>query len=404
MEVLHARCSGLDVHKKTVTACVVTPESKEIKTFGTMTDDLLLMSDWLIECGVTHVAIESTGVYWKPIYNLLEGLEIELVVVNARDIKQVPGRKTDVKDAEWIADLLRHGLVRGSFIPGRDQRELRELVRYRQSLIRERAREANRVQKVLEGANIKLSSVATNVLGASGKKMIEEIISGNEDTAALAQMARGKLRNKTAELEKSLKGLLGAHQRMILSTQMRHIEFLDKQIEELSEEIGGRMRPFDEAIERLDAIPGIGRKAAENILAEISIEMNRFPSAAHLASWAGICPGNNESAGKRKSGRITKGDVWLKTALVQAAQSAARTKNTYFSAQYKRVAARRGAKRAVVAVAHSILVIIYHMLKFGTPFTDLGSDYFDKRNQDAIVRRSIKRLEDLGYKVVVEAA
>ncbi len=325
-------------------------------------------------------------------------------MINARDIKQVPGRKTDVKDAEWIADLLRHGLVKGSFIPDRDQRELRELARYRQSLIRERSREANRVQKVLEGANIKLSSVATNVLGVSGRSMIEAIIAGNEDASALAKMAKGRLKSKTAELEKSLKGLVGPHQRMLLLTQMRHIEFLDRQIAELSDEIGERMRPFDEAIERIDEIPGIGRKAAESILAEIGLDMNRFPSAAHIASWAGLCPGNNESAGKRRSGRTTKGNVWLKSSLVQAAQSASHTKNTYLSAQYRRIAARRGSKRAIVAVAHSILVILYHMLKSGTPYIDLGQDYFDKRNEDAIVRRTIKRLEGLGYKVMVETA
>ncbi len=404
MEVLHKRCCGLDVHKRSITACLITPEGRKMRTFGTMTEDLLELADWLTKEGCTHVAMESTGVYWKPAYNLLEGLGMDLLVVNARHIKAVPGRKTDVADAEWIADLLRHGLLRGSFIPDKDQRELRELVRYRQSLIRERAAEANRIQKVLEGANIKLGSVASDILGKSGRSILKAIISGTDDPSLLADMAQGRLKNKMAELKRALRGLLGEHQRMLLSTQMRHIEFLDQEIEGLSEEIKKRMHSFEEAIERVDEIPGIGRRVAEQVLAETGLNMERFPTDAHITSWAGVAPGNNESAGKRKSGKSNKGNKWLKATLIEAANATSRSKDTYLSAQYHRLAARRGKKRAALAVAHTILVIIYHMLKKGTSYQELGANYFDKRDEKAVVLRSLKRLEALGYKVVLEAA
>ncbi len=404
MEVLHKRCCGLDVHKRSITACLITPEGRKMRTFGTMTEDLLELADWLTKEGCTHVAMESTGVYWKPAYNLLEGLGMDLLVVNARHIKAVPGRKTDVADAEWIADLLRHGLLRGSFIPDKDQRELRELVRYRQSLIRERAAEANRIQKVLEGANIKLGSVASDILGKSGRSILKAIISGTDDPSLLADMAQGRLKNKMAELKRALRGLLGEHQRMLLSTQMRHIEFLDQEIEGLSEEIKKRMHSFEEAIERVDEIPGIGRRVAEQVLAETGLNMERFPTDAHITSWAGVAPGNNESAGKRKSGKSNKGNKWLKATLIEAANATSRSKDTYLSAQYHRLAARRGKKRAALAVAHTILVIIYHMLKKGTSYQELGANYFDKRDEKAVVLRSVKRLEALRYKVVLEAA
>lgn len=404
MQIVYERCCGLDVHKQTVVACVITPEGKEVRSFGTMTSDLLELADWLISQEVTHVAMESTGVYWKPIYNLLESHEMELLVVNAQHIKAVPGRKTDVKDAEWIADLLRHGLLRGSYIPNREQRELREVVRYRKSLIRERSAEVNRLQKTLEGANIKLSSVATNVMGKSGRAMLEALISGTSDPQVLAAMAKGRLQSKQPQLEQALAGLVGKHQQLLLSAQLRHIDFLDQQIQVLSLEIEERMRPFEEALARLETIAGVGRRTAEVVMAEIGSDMDRFPTAGHLASWAGMCPGNNESAGKRKSGKTRKGSPWLREALTEAARAAGRTKNTYLASQYHRIAARRGANRAAVAVGHTILVIIYQMLKHGTIYQDLGVNYFDERDKNATVHRAVKRIEKLGYKVTVEPA
>lgn len=404
MEVMHERCCGLDVHKKSVTACIISPEGRQIQTFGTMTKDLLDLADWITSKGCTHVAMESTGIYWKPIYNLLEDQEIEVLVVNAQHIKAVPGRKTDVKDAEWIAMLLRHGLLRGSYIPDRSQRELRELTRYRRSLIEERAREVSRIQKVLEGGNIKLGDVATDVLGKSGREMLKAIISGKTNTDELTEMARGKLKKKREHLKQALEGLLGEHQRMMLATQLRHIEYLEQEIERLHMEIEKRMRPFELPIQAIDEIPGIGREAAEEILAEIGSEMERFPNAAHISSWAGLCPGNNESAGKRKTGKTRKGNPHLRASLVRAARSAARTKGSYLSSLYNRLAGRRGGNRAAVAVAHALLVIIYHMLKKGTAYEDLGPNHFDQINKEAAVRRSVKHLETLGYKVILKVA
>ena len=401
MQVVHERCAGLDVHKKTVVASVLSPEGQETRTFGTMTRDLLLLADWLTERGVTHVAMESTGVYWKPVYNLLED-QFTLLVVNAHHIKAVPGRKTDVKDAEWIADLLRHGLVRGSFIPSRPQRELRELTRARRSLIQQRAQVANRIQKVLEGANIKLASVATDVVGVSGRAMLEAMVAGTEDPQVLAEMARGTLRKKTQALEEALEGLVGPHQRLLLGTHLRHLDFLDGEIARLDEEVAARLRPFEQVLERVDAIPGIGRRVAEDILSEIGTDMSRFPTAAHLTSWARVCPGNNESAGKRKSGSTGHGNSWLRPILVQAAQSASRTKGTYLAAQYHRIAARRGGKRAIMALAHTILVTIYYMLTRGTVYSDLGGNYFDERDRQATIRRAVRRIEGLGYTVTLK--
>ena len=402
MEVLYERCCGLDVHKKGIVACIITPEGKETRTFGTMTDDLLKLADWLASRHVTHVAMESTGSYWKPVYNLLE-TEFTLVLGNAQHIKIVPGRKTDVKDAEWIADLLRHGLIRGSFVPDRSQRELRELLRYRRSLIQERAREVNRIQKVLEGANIKLGNVASDVLGASGRAMLSAIVQGMEDANALADLAKGRLRDKHQELEKALKGLIGPHQRMVIGCQLEHLAFLEAQIAKLDTEVADRMSPFDGDIHLADSIPGIDVRVAQDILGEIGRHMDQFPDAAHLASWAGVSPGNNRSAGKRRSGRTRRGNRWLRAALVVAARSALRCTGTYMNAQYHRLAARRGDKRAVLAVAHSILVMIYTMLKKGVTYQELGPDYFDKRNRQSTVRRAVQRIESLGYKVMLEA-
>ncbi|PTQ55740.1 MAG: Mobile element protein [Candidatus Carbobacillus altaicus] len=381
---------------------MITPEIKEIRTFSTMTDDLILLVDWIKSNGCTHVAMESTASFWKPIYNLLELEDIQTLVVNAKSIKNVPGRKTDVKDAEWIANLLRHGLLQGSFIPNRDQRELRELIRYRRSLIDERAREVNRVQKVLEGANIKLSSVASDVLGKSGRAMIEAMITGEENPELLSELAQRRLKNKKADLQRALKGLMGNHQKLMLAAQLRHIDYLDEEIGRLDEEIKRRMLPFEEDLELLDTIPGVARRTAETIVAEIGTNMDQFPSAAHLCSWAGLCPGQNESAGKRKSGKTRKGNKKLRSALVEAARAAGRTKNTYLSGQYHRIAARRGANRAAVAVAHSILMIAYYILKRRQPYMELGPTYYEERKRDTIIRQSLKKLESLGLKVTVE--
>ena len=324
--------------------------------------------------------------------------------MNAQHIKAVPSRKTDVKDAEWIADLLRHGLVVGSFIPERPQRELRELVRYRRSLIRQRAQMVNRVQKVLEGANIKLSSVASNIMGASGRAMLEAISKGVEDPRILAGCAKGRLREKRPELEEALRGLVGPHQRTMLQSQLRMIQFLDEEVSRMDEEIADRMRPMEEALERVDSIPGMGRRTAEDVLAEIGDNVSRFPTAAHLASWAKVCPGNNESAGKRKTGKTGHGNPWLRDTLVEAAWGATRTKGTYLAAQYHRLAARRGAKRAIMAVAHSILIIVYSLLRNGEEYRELGGNYFDERNRAATVRKAVHRIESLGYQVELQPA
>jgi transposase len=408
MDVVHARCCGLDVHRKTVVACLLTPgprgaPRKEVRTFGTMTEDLLALGDWLAEAGCTHVAMESTGVYWKPLYNLLED-RFELLLVNARHVKAVPGRKTDVKDCEWLAELLRHGLLRPSFVPDRPQRELRELTRYRTALTRERSAEINRLHKALEGANLKLGAVASKALGVSGRDILEALVAGTTDPRLLADLARGKLRAKLPQLERALAGRVGPHQRFLLARQLAHIDFLDETLAQVSAEIAERLRPFDDAVARLDTIPGVGRHTAEILLAEIGPDLGRFPTAGHLASWAGMCPGNDESAGKRRSGTTRKGSKWLRAALVEAGQAAGRTRDTYPAALYHRLAARRGKKRAAVAVGHTILVIAYYLLTRATTYRDLGPNYFDERDRQRVERRLVGRLERLGYKVSLEPA
>jgi transposase len=389
-----------------VTACLVTADAggeptRVTQPFGTMTEDLLALSDWLASAGCTHVAMESTGVYWKPVYNLLEGA-FELLVVNARHVKQVPGRKTDVRDAEWLAELLRHGLLRASFVPDRGQRELRELTRYRTSLVRERTAAANRLQKTLEGANIKLAAVATDVLGKSGREMLAALVGGATDAAAMAQLARGRLREKIPALERALLGSFGAHQRFLVAEHLAQVDFLEGAIERVSAEITERLRAHDAAVTRLDTIPGIGRHVAQALLAEIGVDMARFPTAHHLASWAGMCPGNRESAGKRQSGRTRKGSPWLRVLLVQAAHAAARTRGTYLAAQYRRLATRRGKNRAAVAVGHSILIMAYHLLRDDTLYRDLGPNHFDELDRAALERRLVRGLERLGYTVSLE--
>jgi transposase len=364
-----------------------------------MTPDLLELSDWLVETGCTHVAMESTGVYWKPIYNLMED-RFELLLVNAQHIKRVPGRKTDVQDCEWIADLLQHGLLKASFVPERAERELRELTRYRTSLVRERSAEVNRLQKSLEGANIKLGSVLSDLTGASSRRLLAALLNGDAEAADLAQLVDPRLREKLPDLKRAMTGRFGPHQRFLVARQLRHIGDLDELIDEVSDEIKERMRPFEEQIALLDTIPGVGRWTAEVILAEIGTDMSRFPTAGNLASWAGMCPGNDESAGKRRSGKTRKGSPWLRVALTEAAYAAGRGK-TYLSAQYHRLITRRGKKRAAVAVGHSILVIAYYLLTRGVPFSDLGQQYFDQRDRSALERRLVRRLEALGHHVVL---
>lgn len=403
MQVTYSRCAGLDVHKKTVVACAITPEGQETRTFGAMTKELLALADWLAQRRVTHVAMESTGVYWKPVWNVLEG-SFELLLANAQHIKAVPGRKTDVRDCEWIADLLRHGLLRPSFVPDRTQRELRELTRYRMSLVRERSAEVNRLQQTLEGANIKLASVATDILGKSGRAMLDALVGDALAAPDLAALARGRLREKIPQLEQALAGRFGPHQCFLVTQQLAHIDFLEGAVAQVDAQIEERMRPFEAALARLDSIPGVGRVTAQVLVAEMGSDMGRFPTAGHLASWARLCPGTNESAGKRKSSRTGHGNRWLRAALVEAAQAAARTKQTYFAALYHRLAARRGRKRAVVAVAHSILVSAYYLLQRACTYHDLGANYFDEREREATVRRAVQRVERLGYKVTLEAA
>lgn len=404
MHVVHERCCGLDVHKKNVVACVLTSGGQQVRAFGTVTRELLRLLDWLQEEKVTHLAMESTGVYWKPVFNLLEGHGIELMVVNPAHMKAVPGRKTDVKDAQWIADLLRHGLLSPSRIPERPGRELQEAVRYRRSLVDMRSDEVRRLQKVLEGANIKLGDVATDVVGKSGRDMLHALAAGVTDGAQMAELARGRLRSKRDELKLALEGSVDQHQRFMIEHLLRHVEFLESRIEEISDEIGARMRPFEAAMAAIQEIPGVGKISAQTIMAEIGTDMHHWPNAKAFAAWAKICPGNNQSAGKRRSSSIGRGNQSLRGALVEAAQSAIRVKDSYFAALFHRLKARRGGKRALIAVAHAILVVIYHMLRDGTVYRDMGSDYFDRLDREAIVRRSVRRLENLGYEVTLQDA
>ncbi|WP_419880533.1 IS110 family transposase [Peribacillus sp. B-H-3] len=404
MDVVIERACGMDVHKDNITACIMTPEGKEIQTFSTKTVFLLQLVDWIKQHNCTHVAMESTSVYWKPIVNLLEAEDIEFLVVNAQHMKAVPGRKTDVKDAEWIAKLLRHGLLKASYIPDRNQRELRELVRYRRRIIEERARQHNRIQKVLEGANIKLGSVVSDIMGVSSKDMLRAIADGETDPEKLANFARRTMKKKKEELELALQGYINPHQRLMLKTILTHIDFLSEQIEMLDQEIAQRVSSYQEDIERLDSIPGIATRMAEQILAEIGTDVgNQFPTAAHLCSWAALVPGHNESAGKRKSSRSKKGNKYLRSALTEAAQSVRGSKN-YLGALYRRTAGRKGKKKAAIVVTHAMLRIAYYLLTRKEMYVDLGEDYFDKQRQVSIVRHSVRRLENLGYTVTITEA
>jgi transposase len=406
MEVVYPCCCGLDVHKKSITACVLWAEAKgksrkEKKRFGTFTHDLLQLADWLAERGVTHLAMESTGVYWKPVWNILAE-QFEVLLVNAQHIKAVPGRKTDQKDSEWIADLLQHGLLRGSFVPPQPIRELRDLTRYRVSLVQEINRIANRIQKVLEDANIKLASVATDALGASGRTILQAMLAGEQDAARLAEMSKGLLRNKIPELRLALEGRMTEHHRFLLRQLYDHLDFTDSKLREIEQEIDKRMGPFADKVTRLCTIPGVDRVTAWGMLAEMGMNMNQFPSSGHLASWACLCPGNFESAGKRLRGKMRKGNVSLRRCLAQAAWAISMMKNNYLSALYRRIAARRGGKRAVMAVAHALLEIAYHMLKRKEDYRELGADHFDRIDVNRIRRSLVSRLERLGHKVTLE--
>jgi transposase len=407
MDILYTCCAGLDVHKETVVATVrrLDPKGKvrqETRTFGTMTGALLELADWLATEEVTHVAMESTGVYWKPVWNLLEG-QFEILLVNAQHIKHVPGRKTDVKDSEWIAQLLQCGLLRGSFVPCTPQRELRELTRQRRQLVQAKASVANRIHKVLEDANVKLASVATDVLGVSGRDMLRAIIAGTTDPQALAELARRKLRAKIPQLRQALQGRITDHHRFLLKLLLDEVTHLEDLIARLSERIVSVLpSPFAEGVQLLATIPGIDERAAENILAEIGVNMDQFPTDGHLSSWAGMCSGNRESGGKRQSGRTRKGDQWLRATLVQSAWAASHTKNTYLSAQYRRLAGRRGKKRALFAVGHTILVTIYHMLQKNKNYQELGADHFDRLETGRLTRSLVRRLERLGHEVILK--
>jgi transposase len=406
MQTLVERGCGLDVHQATVVACLLIvlkdgKVRKQMRTFGTTTRELLSLREWLLSEGCTHVAMESTGVYWKPVYAILEGA-LEIVVANAQHVKKVPGRKTDVKDADWIADLLCHGLLRSSFVPPRPIRELRDLMRYRRKLVESRTAERNRLLKLLETANIKLASVASDVFGVSGRLMLQALAEGKATPQEIAQLAKGLLRKKIPELEPALEGRLEEHHRFLLELQLRRLQAVEEDLALLERRIQEKLKPYAAQLALLQEIPGVDWTLAAVIIAELGVDMNVFQSVSQAASWAGVCPGNNESAGKRKSSRIPKGNVYLKTALVEAAQSAAKAKGTYLRDKFYRLKARRGYKRAVVAVAHKILVAIYHMLSQEVSYQDLGEVYLDKLNKHHLTRNLVHRLERLGYTVTLE--
>lgn len=408
MQVIHERCAGLDIHKKSVYACVLGLDEKgekqrEIRSFGAVTTELLGLADWLKQHGVTQVAMEATGVYWRPVWAVLEG-QFELMLVNPQHMKALPGRKTDVKDCEWLADLLQHGLVRGSFVPPTEIQDLRDLTRYRVELRQSQNRVSNRIQKVLEQANIKLSSVASDTLGVSGRQMIEAIIAGEDNPEHLADLAKRKLRQRIPDLQVAMSGRVRDHHRFLLKEHLDEWKALSDRIRRVEQEIDRRIAPFEHAVTLWQTIPGINRVTACVLVAEIGVDMTAFPSAQHLASWAGVCPGQNESAGKRMSGTIRDGNRWLRRALCQASWAASRKKNCYLSAQFKRIAARRGAKRALVAVAHTILIIVYMMIKTAKSYRELGGDYLEQIHKDQLQNYLIRRLRGLGLTVTVQPA
>jgi transposase len=401
MERIVERGCGLDVHRDTVVACVRVPEGQYVQTFGTTAAALLALRDWLEAHRVTHVAMESTGVYWKPVFYVLEEA-FTCLLVNAAHVKQVPGRKTDVQDCVWLAQLLEHGLLRGSFVPPAPIRELRDLTRYRKALIAERSREANRLHKVLQDADIKLASVARDILGVSGRAMLAALVQGTTDPGVLADLARGKLRRKLPALRHALAGRFRAHHAFLVSQVLAHLDYLDEAIETLSAQVTEVIAPFAPRLQRLETIPGVGTRTAEVLLAELGVDMRCFPSDRHLASWAGLCPGNHESAGKHRSGKTRKGNRWLRTALTEAARGAIRTHGCAFGARYRRLVRHCGDRKAVIAVAHALLRTAYHVLAHDTPYQEPGPDYFDRRHAHRVTRRAIRQLEGQGYRVVLE--
>lgn len=405
MQVLYSRCAGLDVHKKTVTGCVrlVSEDAvtTQVKTFATTTAGLLVLSEWLSENGCTHVAMEATGVYWRPVWHVLEDGEFELVLANAAHIKNVPGRKSDVKDCQWIVELLAHGLIRGSFVPDGQTQELRNLLRTRKQLVRERTRHIQRIHKTLEDANIKLDGALADVLGKSGRAMLDAIVAGESDPARLAALAHKGVKCSPVELREALRGRVTDDHRFLLQIHLGQIDALDTSIASIDRKVEAKLAPFRTAVELLSTIPGVSRLSAEVIVSEIGTDMSRFPSVGHLLSWAGLCPRSDESAGKRRSRRLRKGATWLKTALVQCAHAARRKKQSYLQAQFLRLQSRRGPQKAVCAVAASILTAAYHMLKTGTLYTDLGPDHFHRRSNTTQTQRLVRRLQNLGYTVEI---
>jgi transposase len=401
------RCAGLDVAKDEVVACVRVPDGKggrrqEIRTFLTFTADLEALADWMASEGVTQIVMEATGQYWKSPWYVLEERGFDLMLVNARHVKIVPGRKTDVKDAEWLAELLEHGLLRGSFVPPAAIRELRDLTRYRKRLIQAHTAECQRIQKALEDAGIKLDSVASDVLGVSGRAMLKALVAGERDPKVLAELARGRLRSKLPELRRALRGRFSDHHALLVRLALDHVEHLEAAVATLDEEVDRVMSPFAEARDRLDTITGVGKRAAECIVAEIGVDMSVFPTAAHLASWAGRCPGNNVTGGKRRSGKTNKGNRWLGEILTECAWAAARSRDTYLSAQFWRLGRRTGKKKAAVAVGHSILVVAWNLLTNNCDYNDLGGDYFVQRDADRQRQRAVAQLQALGYYVTLE--